>query len=136
MKMRPRAYRLPADAQDVRHLEELVADIEAGFNRKDAAVLDGRFTADAILTVPDGTTLRGWDDLFAYHTARLAGVVRDWSTRISVLSVSPLSTDIAVVQVEQHTTTPERAFTNHGTIVAIKKERRWWISAMQNTTVV
>lgn len=135
MTARPHAYRPATDEQDVRDLEEVVADIEAGFNRKDAALLDGRFTADAILTVPDGTTLRGWDDLFAYHTARLAGAVRDWSTRVSVLDMGFLTAEIAVVQVEQHTTTPDRAFTNHGTIVAIKKEGAWWISAMHNTNV-
>ncbi|MEV4009849.1 SgcJ/EcaC family oxidoreductase [Nonomuraea angiospora] len=133
---RPNAYHAITEEHDVRQIERLVADIETGFNRKDAAVLDRRFTADAILTVPDGTTLRGWDELFAYHTARLAGPVSDWSTRLSILSVSPLSTEIAVVHVQQDTTTPDRAFSNHGIIVAVKKDDSWWISAMQNTNVM
>ncbi|MEU4510357.1 SgcJ/EcaC family oxidoreductase [Nonomuraea wenchangensis] len=119
----------------MRQIEGLVRDIEAGFNGKDAAVLDGRFTADAILTVPDGTTLRGWDEIFAYHRARLAGPVSDWSTRLSTLSVSPLSPEVAIVHVRQDTTTPDRAFSNHGIIVAVKKDDAWWSSAMQNTNV-
>ncbi|MGW5266510.1 SgcJ/EcaC family oxidoreductase [Microbispora sp. NPDC004025] len=135
MTERPNAYHFSADEHDIRQIERLVRDIEVGFNGKDAAVLDGRFTADAILTVPDGTMLRGWDELFAYHTARLTGPVSDWSTRLSILSVSSLSTDIAVVHVRQDTTTPDRAFSNHGIIVAVKKDDSWWISAMQNTTV-
>ncbi|GAA2681579.1 SgcJ/EcaC family oxidoreductase [Nonomuraea recticatena] len=135
MTERPYAFHLPADEHDVRRIEELVAQLEAGFNRKDAATLDGPFTRDAAVTAPDGTTLRGWDELFAYHTARLAGPVSDWSTHMSVLRVSPLSPEIAVVHVRQDTTTPDRTFSNHGLLVVTKKDRTWWISAMQNTNV-
>ncbi|WP_207922488.1 SgcJ/EcaC family oxidoreductase [Micromonospora sp. KC606] len=135
MTERPTVYQVPADEQDVRELEQLVAQIEIGFNRKDAAVLDGRFTADAVLVVPDGTVLHGWDDLFTYHTARLAGPIKDWTTRVNVLAVLPLRPDIAVVHLRQDTSTPQETFSNRGTIVAVKKDNSWWISAMHNTNV-
>ncbi|MFG3705464.1 YybH family protein [Micromonospora sp. NPDC047670] len=136
MSDRPNAYHSPADEADVKQLEELIAGLEDGFNRKDAATLDGRFTADAVLIVPDGTVLRGWTELYEYHTGRLAGAVSDWSTRFSVLSVSQLSPEVAVVHVKQDTTTPDRSFSNHGTVVTVKMDGEWWISAMQNTNVL
>ncbi|TDB79825.1 SgcJ/EcaC family oxidoreductase [Micromonospora sp. KC721] len=135
MNERPAVYQVPADERDVRELEQLVAQIEIGFNHKNPAVLDGRFTDDAVLVVPDGTVLRGWDDLFAYHTARLTGPVKEWTTRIAVTAVLPLRTDVAVVHVRQDTSTPQGTFGNHGTIVAVKKDEAWWIAAMQNTNV-
>jgi uncharacterized protein (TIGR02246 family) len=87
------------------------------------------------MTVPDGTTLRGWDEICAYHTARLAGPVSDWSTCVTVVSVNSLSAGTAVIQMKQDTTTPDRSFSNRGTIVAVKKDGQWWISALQNTNV-
>ncbi len=135
MTGRPSAYTVPVDEHDARRIEELVARVEDGFNRKDAATLDGPFTRDAVVTVPDGTTLRGWDDLFAYHTARLAGPVNDWNTRMSVLDVRPLSPGVAVAHVRQDTTTPDRTFGNRALLVVVEKDGTWWICAMQNTTV-
>lgn len=135
MSERPHAYLAHVDATDTAQLEALVATIEEGFNRKDATILDGRFTADAVLVVPDGTVLRGWTELFAYHGARLDGPVRDWTTRLSVTGIGRPGPEVAVVHVRQETTTPDRSFANHGTIVAVKRDGAWWIAAMQNTNV-
>ncbi|WP_280264047.1 SgcJ/EcaC family oxidoreductase [Nocardia wallacei] len=134
--IRPAAYGPPVTEQQLRELEELVASIETGFNDKDAAVLDGRFTRDAVVIVPDGTTLRGWDELFAYHTARLRGPVADWTTRIHVVGAHALGPDTAVVHMRQRTTTPQGDFSNHGTAVVVRRDGAWWFAALQNTNVV
>jgi len=100
-------YGAAATEQDRRELEQLIARIETGFNRKDAAVLDGPFSGDAVVIVPDGTILRGWPDLFDYHTARLSGPIADWTTRIRILDVSIPTPNLAVLHIRQDTTTPQ-----------------------------
>jgi uncharacterized protein (TIGR02246 family) len=99
-------------------------------------MLDRPFTADAVVVAPDGTMVRGWDELYAYHTARLEEPASDWYTTFSVLNIMFPRRNIAVVHTQQNTTTTEREFTNHGTSVMIKKDKEWWICTMQLTTVV
>ncbi|MGK8522852.1 YybH family protein [Nocardia asteroides] len=135
MSDRPSAFSAVTDETDAEQLQELISGIVEGFNRKDAEILDARFTADAILVAPDGRMVNGWDELFAYHTERLAHAVVEWSTDMSILSVHQLSSDVAVVHVRQDTTTPERTFSNHGTVIAIRRDGKWWIAAYHNTTV-
>lgn len=136
MTARPEVHTTPVNDQDLAKLQALVADIEDGFNRKEAAVLDRPFSADAVVVVPDGRMIRGWDELFAYHTDRLANVVSTWKTRISVLSAVMPGPDTAVLHFRQETTTPDGGFANHGTVVAIRRDGRWWIGALHNTNIV
>lgn len=120
---------------DTAQIRELLGTIETGFNAKDPAVLDGGFTADAVVTVPDGTVIRGWDALFGYHTERLAKVVAEWRITVEVGEIRGLADDTAVALFEQRMTTPDRTFANHGTAVTVKRDGRWWIAALHNTNV-
>ncbi|MFD0898940.1 SgcJ/EcaC family oxidoreductase [Actinomadura sediminis] len=129
------AVHTPVDGADLAALRRLVTDIEDGFNGKRAAILDRPFAADAVVVVPDGTMIRGWDDLFAYHTARLAGPVADWRTRVTLLDAVSPSPGTAVLHLRQETTGPDLAFANHGTVVAVRRDGAWWIGALQNTNV-
>jgi uncharacterized protein (TIGR02246 family) len=135
MTRRPAALTTPLDDEDVAALAGLLADLENGFNQKAAAVLDRPFTADAVVVVPDGSVIRGWDDLFAYHTARLATAVAAWTTRVVMLSASSPGPDTALVHFRQETTTPSGGFANHGTVLAVRREGSWWIGALHNTNV-
>lgn len=135
MTDRPTVHGPLAAEQELRDLERLIVQIETGFNEKNPAVLDGPFSGDAVVIVPDGTVLRGWHNLFEYHTARLGGPVTGWTTRIKILDVSSPAPDLAILHIRQDTTTPHGAIANHGTVVAVKKEGTWWIGAMQNTNV-
>ncbi|MGW1998068.1 SgcJ/EcaC family oxidoreductase [Embleya sp. NPDC001921] len=135
MTARPSVYGPAVSGQDRRDLEQLIAQIETGFNQKDPAVIDGPFSDDAVVIVPDGTVLRGWSNLFEYHTARLNGPVTGWTTRITMTDISSPAPDLAILHLRQDTTTPQGAFANHGTAVAVRKDGAWWISAMQNTNV-
>ena len=135
MTSRPTAFTTPLGDEDVAELAGLLADLETGFNDKVADVLDRPFTADAVVVVPDGTVIRGWDDLFAYHTARLATAVATWTTRVMVLSASSPGPDTALVHFRQETTTPGGGFANHGTAFAVRRDGSWWISALHNTNV-
>ncbi|MGK5628995.1 SgcJ/EcaC family oxidoreductase [Streptomyces sp. URMC 123] len=136
MTERPTAARPMPDERDARAIEEVIASLEEGFNAKDAAILDRWFTADAVTIVPNGTILRGWDELFPYHSARLAGPVKDWSTAFSVLDIAFLGPDTALVNTRQETTTPDGGFANHGTCVLVRKDGQWWLAAMHQTNVV
>lgn len=135
MTDRPTVYGSSVTEQDARDLEQLITQIETGFNEKNPAVLDGPFSDDAVVIVPDGTVLRGWHDLFQYHTARLDGPVTGWTTRIKIQSISSPAPGLAILHLRQDTTTPQGAFANHGTVVTVKKDGAWWISALQNTNV-
>ncbi|MGV9413572.1 YybH family protein [Nocardia sp. NPDC003693] len=132
---RPEVFTTSVSDDDRAQLHSLIADLEDGFNSKRADVLDRPFARDAVVIVPDGTLIRGWDELFAYHTARLANVVASWTTRVRVLSVAMLDQDTAVVHFKQETSTPDRVFANHGTVVAVRRGGAWWISALHNTNI-
>lgn len=125
MTTRPTVYGPAVAEQDRRDLKRLLAQIETGFNRKDAAVLDGPFSDDAVVIVPDGTVLRGWSDLFDYHTARLNGPVTGWTTHIEIMDISSPAPGLAILHLRQDTTTPQGTFVNHGTVVAVKKDDTW-----------
>ncbi|WP_067830532.1 SgcJ/EcaC family oxidoreductase [Actinomadura kijaniata] len=135
MSQRPTAYTASVNDKDAAQIRELIATIETGFNAKDPMVLDGGFTADAVVTVPDGTVIRGWDALFAYHTGRLANAAADWRIAVAVTEIRPLTPDLAVVLFEQRMTTPDRTFANHGTAVVTRRDGAWWIAALHNTNV-
>lgn len=132
---RPSAITEPPGESDEAALRALVRDIETGFNEKRPDILDHAFTEDAVVVVPDGTLIQGWSDLVAYHTRRLSSVVHDWRIRASVLGITRVDRDTAIVHMRQNMLTPERSFANHGTIVAVRREGRWWIAALHNTNV-
>ncbi len=132
---RPLAGTLPVDETDDAALRALVRDIETGFNDKRPDVLDGAFTDDAVVVVPDGTLIRGWEALYAYHTQRLSSVVHDWRIHVSVLGLTRIDQDTAIVHMRQDMRTPERSFANHGILVAVRRDGRWWIGAHHNTNV-
>lgn len=125
----------PVNERDATELRALVATVEDGFNRKRADIADRWFTSDAVVIVADGTIIRGWDDLFAYHTSRLASAASAWRMRMTVLGMSHIAVDTAVVHFRQDMDTPNGTFANHGTLVAVRRDGRWWISALHNTNV-
>ncbi|MFC6963177.1 YybH family protein [Halocatena marina] len=133
---RPTAQQSPTNEQAVTQIEERFVTLETGFNQNDPTMLDRLFTADAVVVVPDGTVVRGWEEIYAYHTARLESPANNWHTNYSIPIIMFPNEDIAVVHTRQTTTTPERTFTNHGTSVMIETDDEWWICAMQNTNVV
>ncbi|MEW2354218.1 SgcJ/EcaC family oxidoreductase [Spirillospora sp. NPDC029432] len=133
---RPDVHTTPVGEHDLAELQALVLELQEGFNRKEARVLDRPFAADAVVVVPDGTMIRGWDELFAYHTARLATAASTWKMRSETLSVVMPGPDTAVVHFRQEMTTPNGDFANHGTAVAVRRDGRWWIGALHNTNVV
>ncbi|MFI6444220.1 YybH family protein [Kitasatospora sp. NPDC050543] len=136
MTKRPDVLDHTADPQDREAILELLAGVEAGFDRKDAALLGRGFAADAMVVVPDGTVLRGWDELNAHHLRRLGGPAREWRMVLTTLDLRFLGADAAVVLFRQEMTTPERLFANHGTATVVRRDGRWWIAALQNTNVV
>jgi uncharacterized protein (TIGR02246 family) len=136
MPDRPKVYDVTADDRDVSEIEEVIAGLSAGLNHKDAVLLDRSFTADAIMVAPDGTMVRGWEDLYAYHSTRLGGPAGDWQTAYTILDMMFLSHDVAIVHTRQDTTASDRRFANHGSFLMTKKNRSWWICSMQSTTVV
>ncbi|GAA2777796.1 SgcJ/EcaC family oxidoreductase [Saccharopolyspora taberi] len=136
MTDRPNTQDFPSAEADVQEITALITAIETGFNDKDPAVLDGVFAADAVVVAPDGTMLRGWDELFAYHKTRLSGPANGWRISTSVLDVGFLGATSAIVQVRQDMTTPDGGFSNHGTAVAKKVNGVWWLCSFHNTRIV
>ncbi|MEU0538730.1 SgcJ/EcaC family oxidoreductase [Nocardia sp. NPDC005978] len=133
---RPEVFTAAVSAEDRAQLHALITHLEDGFNSKEAAVLDRPFARDAVIVVPDGTLIRGWDDLFAYHTERLANAASTWKTQIRMLSVAMLDRDTAVAHFRQDTTIHGGAFANHGTFVAVRRSGAWWIAALHNTNIL
>lgn len=133
--MRPGVHTYPVGELERAEIHALVADIDDGFNRKAPELADRPFAADAVVVVPDGRIIRGWDELFGYHTGRLAGDASTWKIRTTVLGVLMPGPDTAIVHTRQEMTTSAGGFANHGTLVAVRRDGRWWIAAFHNTNV-
>lgn len=132
---RPAVSEQAASGEDLRAIDEVFAEIQAGVGEFDAARVGARFTANASFTTPAGQRFDGWDAINAHHRRQLANPVEGFRTRIAVERVTFPTPETAVVSVRQHASTSAGDFANAGTWVLVKRDGGWWVHAVHNTNV-
>lgn len=115
-------------------IEALFRQLESALEAKDAAAFDRAFTEDVVFITPAGAIFRGWDELHAYHRARL-GDSPDARARFELLALRLLTPDHAIVNVEQTLHTAEFSLANRGTWVLLRRDRTWWVCSVHNTNI-
>lgn len=127
-------------AGDEAAIRAIVADVEAGFNATDAALMDRHVGDDATVVTALGRELRGRAAIDAASEAGLAGPLADQRARYEVTGITLVRPDVALAHKRAWAIDAAGADLDVGhAMVALyvltKEDGRWWIRARQNTLV-
>jgi uncharacterized protein (TIGR02246 family) len=127
----------PEDAA-VDEIRRIVADIETGFNTKDAELAVRHFAEDGWSVGVTGVRIAGRDALLDAHRGALAGPLRDQYARYRVGEIAFLRPGVAIAQKYATATDPhgrplELDHTMIALYVLVKNGGRWQVAARQNT---
>jgi uncharacterized protein (TIGR02246 family) len=125
---------------DVAAIEQVIADIEAGFNGNDPELSVAHFADNASAVSVGGVLVSGRDALLEANRTGLAGPLREQYARYELADVTFLRHDVAVAHKRAWATTPdgEPIDVGHAMIalyVLVREDGRWWVAARQNTLV-
>lgn len=125
---------------DIEEIEQVVADVERGFNTNDAALMNKHVAPDATLVSALGVRLVGLDEVMAGGEAGLAGPLRDQYARYEIKDVRFVRPDVALAYKEAYAITADGdpIDVDHAMCalyVLVKENGRWLIKARQNTLV-
>jgi len=126
-------------------VEALVAELQNGWDRHDAAVTDRHFSADIAWGSPYGATVHGFDDLYAIHQ-RLKEQSRGGpGARYEIDRILPVSDDLIVAHVARFTLdangdpiqprSDDATFSEMAMYVLVRRDEQWWLAAGQNTPI-
>ena len=127
--------------------EALAAELQAGFDAKDADVSNRHFAADIMWGSPFGATVHGYDDLHAIHLFLKKIDRGGHASRFDVVSVLAPAPGVAVAQIrrtalDDHGNPVEpssdltKAFSEMAMYVLVRRGDTWWLAAGQNTPVL
>jgi uncharacterized protein (TIGR02246 family) len=127
-------------AEDTQAIEQVIADIEAGFNGNDPDLSVEHFIKNACVINAVGVRLSGWDALLEANRAGLAGPLRDEHARYRVDDIVFIRPDVALAYKQAWATNPSGELLDLdpamvAIYVMVKQEDRWWIAARANTLV-
>jgi uncharacterized protein (TIGR02246 family) len=125
---------------DVEQIEQVIADVERGFNANDAALMNRHLAADAVVVSAMGVRVEGLPEIMAVSEQGLAGPLRDQYARYEVRDVRFLRPDVALAYKEAYAVTAdgEPIDLDHAMCalyVLVKEDGRWLVKARQNTLV-
>jgi uncharacterized protein (TIGR02246 family) len=123
---------------DIAAIRAVIADIEAGFNAKDAERSVEHFTEDATAVGVAGVLVRGRDALLEAHRAGYAGPLADQYARYELGAITFLRPDVAVAHkraraVDASGAPLELDHTMVALYVFVREDGRWRVAARQNT---
>ncbi|MCC3317154.1 SgcJ/EcaC family oxidoreductase [Nocardia africana] len=127
-------------AADVAAIEQLIADVETGYNTNDAELMVSGFTANASAGNAVGMVITGYDSLLEAAERGLAGFLKNEYVRYDVGDIGFLRPDVAVVHKVARATTAEGELIDKdpamvALYVLVKENHRWWVAARHNTPV-
>jgi uncharacterized protein (TIGR02246 family) len=125
-------------ADDIAAIRAVIADIEAGFNEKDAERSVAHFTDDAAAVNVAGVLIAGREALLDAHRAGYARPLRDQYARYDLGEVTFLRPDVAIAHKRARAVSPdgdpiELDHTMIALYVFVRNRGRWQIAARQNT---
>jgi PPOX class F420-dependent enzyme/OxyR family protein/uncharacterized protein (TIGR02246 family) len=124
----------------------LVAELQAGWDQRDADVTNRHFAADLLWGSPFGATVHGYEPLHAIHV-RLKQQGRGGpASRFELVTVMSPAPGVAVAQVRRVALGPggqpaapsadlTGAFSEMALYVLVRRGGTWWVAAGQNTLV-
>jgi uncharacterized protein (TIGR02246 family) len=127
-------------ADDIAAIRAVIADIEAGFNTKDAERSVAHFADDATAVSVGGNLVAGRNALLEAHRSGYAGPLRDQYARYELGEITFLRPDVAIAHKRARAVAADGAEIDldHAMIalyVFVRNDGRWQVAARQNTLV-
>jgi uncharacterized protein (TIGR02246 family) len=124
-------------ATDEQAIQKLADDLGNAWNRHDMKAWSDLFTEDADVVVITGKHLKGREEIFKYHDQLHKGVFKDRKGQGQLKDLRFIRPDVAIGHVAfegTSTSGDERRTTNAlATVVLVKQQGRWLITAFHNT---
>ncbi|MEU6558813.1 SgcJ/EcaC family oxidoreductase [Nocardia nova] len=125
---------------DIAAIEQLITDVETGYNTNDAELMVSGFTANASAGNAVGMVITGYNSLLDAAERGLEGFLKNEYVRYDVSDIEFLRPDIAVAHKVARATTAEGELIDHdpamvALYVLVKENARWWVAARHNTPV-
>ncbi|MGW5381587.1 SgcJ/EcaC family oxidoreductase [Nocardia sp. NPDC003963] len=125
---------------DTAAIEQLIADVETGYNTNDPELMVSGFVANAAAGNAVGTVVTGRDALLEAARRGLAGFLKDEYVSYEVTDIVFLRPDIAIAHKAARATTADGQLLDRdpamvALYVLVLENERWWVAARQNTPV-
>jgi uncharacterized protein (TIGR02246 family) len=143
---RPMIARPDDDGNARAAVEALVAELQEGWERRNAEIADRHLSADVAWGSPYGATVHDFDTLFAIHRRLKAENRGGTRARYEIDRVLPVSPDVIVAHVARFAldengepvrpgSDDDGAFSEMAMYVLVRRESDWWLAAGQNTPI-
>jgi uncharacterized protein (TIGR02246 family) len=127
-------------------VEGFVAGLQAGIDSADAQTYNADFAEDVMWGSPYGATVVGYDALHSIHRGMFArGVaVAGASSRYQTVDVMAPTPDVAIAHVRRVAMDSDgqpvpvddaSVFSEMAMYVLVRRDRKWWLAAGQNTPI-
>ena len=131
---------MDASAADEAAIRDNVRQMEEGWNTRSGALFAKPFAADADYIIVNGMHIRGREEIDKGHQRIFETIFKDSRLTLSVKQLRFLRPDVAVVHVGGRNRTRQAGETREWeviiTLVMVKDDGAWKITAFQNTQVV
>jgi uncharacterized protein (TIGR02246 family) len=127
-------------------VDEFVAGLQAGHDRRDADLLNREFAADVMWGSQYGALVDSYDALHPIHVRFQQAATARPRVRYQVRNVLAVADDVVVAHVARvlldddgdplaPTAGVGQPFSEMAMFVLVRREGRWWLAAGQNTPI-
>lgn len=125
-------------------VQAFVAGLQAGYEQRDAEVLNHQFAADVIWGSPFGALVEGYDQLHPIHVRFQEKPRTGPAFRYEVRHVMAVADDVLIAHIARLAVGPggsplppafsgDQPFSEMAMYVLVRRDGRWWLAAGQNT---
>jgi PPOX class F420-dependent enzyme/OxyR family protein/uncharacterized protein (TIGR02246 family) len=126
--------------------DDLVAELQAGWDNHDADITDRHFANDILWGSPFGATLQGYEALHAIHVRLKQQGRGGTSSRYEIVQALSPTPNVAIAHVRRVALDDDGqpigpnsdvtgAFSEMALYVLVRRNRTWWLAGGQNTIV-
>jgi len=126
-------------------VDRFVAELQEGYDRRDADISNRHFAADLIWGSPFGATVTGYDELHAIHLRLKERGVGGPASRYEIVQTLAPAPGVAVAHVRRVARDPDgnpaadddaaAGFSEMALYVLVRRGGAWWLAAGQNTPI-
>jgi uncharacterized protein (TIGR02246 family) len=140
--IRPQTARANAESEAAVHA--FAAGLQAGYDQRDADILNHQFAADVIWGSPYGALIEGYDRLHPIHRRFQQQPRKGPAFRYEVRHIQSVREDVVIAHIARlalglegeplpPTADSDLPFSEMAMYVLIRHEGQWWLTAAQNT---